>query len=560
LLVGTTIWWLFFWTALGLCLGSFLNVVIYRLPREQSLCRPRFSHCPNCGHRIRWYDNIPVVSFLRLGGRCRDCQASISLRYPIVEMLTALVVLVVFDAFFVARTRVGLCNQPYLTWALAEDWPIFLAHVVLFGCLLAMAVIDLQEYWVDVRFTTVATLAGFVLHALWTPFYSLPGAPGTRAWPRPGDSTAFGAVAALLGLGLAWLWLRTRPEPALIEEPAPEPPLAPSPYDEPCRPDIPRDEGADVAAAPEPLPDPGHPDFIGTSRAGGRGSEGELVPDGPASQNGAPPQLEATEGANIVPESTGQGRLPRLGLVAVGAILLVTLVWMGLEAVSPDAPRSTWRSLGPILLVFVLVLAEAAVPRGADQEIMHAIEAERHSARRTALGELALLAPAIILGAAGVWLGLGQGAVAERLTGTLHLRPSGTWQPFYGLATAAAGYVIGGGIGWAVRIVFTLVFGKEAFGVGDIHMMAAAGCVAGWPVVLLAFIVTIFVALAAWVATLPFKRTRAIPLVPWLALGYLVVVVHYESLLRFGPVANTLEVVRLLSRGPAPTWPAGVMP
>jgi len=542
LLLGTTIWWLFFWTVLGLCLGSFLNVVVYRLPREQSLCHPRFSHCPNCGHRIRWYDNIPVLSFARLGGRCRDCRSPISLRYPIVEMLTALVVLVLFDAFFVARTRVGLCNQPYLTWALAEDWPIFLAHVVLFGCLLAMAVIDLQEYWVDVRFTTVATVGGFVLHALWTPFYSLPGVTGARTWPRPADATALGAVAALLGLGLTWIWLRRRPEPALTDEPMPEPPPDPS------RPDVRRDEGADAEAALGTLPN-------------GRGSEEEPLPDGRGSEATMPQPAEAAAGVGAAPVSSKAGRLPRVGLVAVGAVLLVTLVWMGWDAVRGEDPQpAAWRSLGPILLVFVLVLAEAAVPRGADQEIIHAIEAERHSARRMALGELAVLAPAIILGALGVWLGLTRGAAAERLGDVLHLRPTGNWQPFYGLATAATGYVIGGGIGWAVRIVFTLVFGKEAFGVGDIHMMAAAGCVAGWPVVLLAFIVTIFVALAAWVATLPFKRTRAIPLVPWLALGYLVVVVHFEALLRFGPVANTLEVVRLLSRGPAPVWPGGVLP
>ncbi|MCP4249080.1 MAG: prepilin peptidase, partial [bacterium] len=146
-------WWLAFWTVFGLCIGSFLNVIIYRLPRNQSLYNPRWSHCPACGHRIRWYDNLPVLSFALLSGRCRDCRSVISLRYPIVEMLTALVVLVIFDAFFVARVREGLLNQPGLTWGVAQDWPVFLAHLVLFACLLAMAAIDLKEYWVDIRFT-----------------------------------------------------------------------------------------------------------------------------------------------------------------------------------------------------------------------------------------------------------------------------------------------------------------------------------------------------------------------------------------------------------------------
>jgi len=73
--------------AYGLVTGSFLNVVVYRLPREMSLLRPR-SHCPACGSLVRWYDNVPVLSYLVLGGRCRRCGAAISPRYPLVELIT----------------------------------------------------------------------------------------------------------------------------------------------------------------------------------------------------------------------------------------------------------------------------------------------------------------------------------------------------------------------------------------------------------------------------------------------------------------------------------------
>jgi len=72
----------------GLAFGSFLNVCIARVPRGESIVRPR-SHCPRCGHPIRWYDNIPVLSYALLGGRCRDCRVRISALYPLVEMLTA---------------------------------------------------------------------------------------------------------------------------------------------------------------------------------------------------------------------------------------------------------------------------------------------------------------------------------------------------------------------------------------------------------------------------------------------------------------------------------------
>ena len=79
----------------GLCIGSFLNVCIYRLPASKSISHPR-SSCTNCGELIRFYDNIPVLSYLLLRGRCRFCREPISLRYPIIELLAGLFALVTF--------------------------------------------------------------------------------------------------------------------------------------------------------------------------------------------------------------------------------------------------------------------------------------------------------------------------------------------------------------------------------------------------------------------------------------------------------------------------------
>jgi leader peptidase (prepilin peptidase)/N-methyltransferase len=79
----------------GLIFGSFVNVCIFRLPRKESIVFPG-SHCPRCGHAIRWYDNVPVLSYLILRGRCRDCQVSISPLYPGVEALTAIVFVLTF--------------------------------------------------------------------------------------------------------------------------------------------------------------------------------------------------------------------------------------------------------------------------------------------------------------------------------------------------------------------------------------------------------------------------------------------------------------------------------
>lgn len=94
----------------GMIVGSFLNVCIYRLPVSRSIVRPR-SQCPHCGHPIRAFDNIPVLSYLVLRGRCRDCGARIPLRYPLVEFLSG-----VFAAMTVARFGLGL--QAALIFAL----------------------------------------------------------------------------------------------------------------------------------------------------------------------------------------------------------------------------------------------------------------------------------------------------------------------------------------------------------------------------------------------------------------------------------------------------------
>jgi len=80
----------------GLCFGSFFNVLIYRLPLNQSIIKPN-SSCPNCKIEIKWYHNIPVLSYVFLRGKCANCQYKISLFYPFVELLTAIITVLLFD-------------------------------------------------------------------------------------------------------------------------------------------------------------------------------------------------------------------------------------------------------------------------------------------------------------------------------------------------------------------------------------------------------------------------------------------------------------------------------
>ena len=115
------------WFVLGAFVGSFLNVCIWRLPRSQSIVRPR-SACPHCHHSIAWYDNIPLVSFVLLGARCRHCRAPIHWRYPIVEALGGLAAAVALHHF-----GVGLKGLVYLVfvWALIVASAIDFEHQII---------------------------------------------------------------------------------------------------------------------------------------------------------------------------------------------------------------------------------------------------------------------------------------------------------------------------------------------------------------------------------------------------------------------------------------------
>jgi leader peptidase (prepilin peptidase)/N-methyltransferase len=85
----------------GLCIGSFLNVCIYRLPQSKSIVHPR-SMCPNCGTLIRFYDNIPILSYIALRGKCRHCKAHISPRYPVIEFMSGILAVGIFIKYGIA--------------------------------------------------------------------------------------------------------------------------------------------------------------------------------------------------------------------------------------------------------------------------------------------------------------------------------------------------------------------------------------------------------------------------------------------------------------------------
>ena len=151
----------FFW---GAAWGSFLNVVIWRLPRQMSLVHPP-SACPKCGSRIRWYDNVPVLGWLWLRGRCRDCGTRISARYPFVEALVGVLSLAVF--WHVAAGRIVVDDFGVIdTQLLAGVGVQFIAHFYLVAVLVAVAFIDLDLTIIPHRLTFPLIAWGLAMAAL----------------------------------------------------------------------------------------------------------------------------------------------------------------------------------------------------------------------------------------------------------------------------------------------------------------------------------------------------------------------------------------------------------
>ncbi len=161
-------WWLTagFTLAIGGAIGSFLNVVVYRLPLGLSLVRPG-SRCPKCGTPIRPLDNIPVLGWLKLGGRCRACDQKIDARYPLVELATALAFLVV--AWFEPLS--GGANLPVpVAWESTNQlWALYGYHTVLVAGLMCAALLEYDGRALPAKVIMPVLVVGLVapLWATW---------------------------------------------------------------------------------------------------------------------------------------------------------------------------------------------------------------------------------------------------------------------------------------------------------------------------------------------------------------------------------------------------------
>lgn len=433
---------------IGLCVGSFLNVVVYRMPLGLSISQPRWSFCPSCRTTLRWYDNIPVLGWLLLGARCRYCRRPISAQYPLVEAATGLAFVLTYHLLMTAEARVVSFDETgatMLATSIQRDAPLLLAWLVLVACLIACASMDLIAYVIDTRITDVALGAGVVLCALWPrPEFFMKGAVS----PMTAAATAAFVVSAVL------LWRHARRE------------------------------------------DAEHDDESGE----------EHVDSG-----------EATGDRQKAPSSYAAIAVAIFIFVGVSAWLLATPMLPG--EVSASSARLAVVAAFAILFVAMVLLG--GQQRDVDDELEAVIDAEAPGARRVAAGEVLWLLPALAAAAVVFLLVRYVPAIGGVWESIVSWNPAGEFTPLGGAAFAMHGAIIAATAGWIIRIVFTVALGREAFGVGDIYILGAAGAIAGWDIALLGFLLSVFVALAGWILGLLLKRPSMIPFGPPLAIGFL---------------------------------------
>lgn len=460
--------------AFGACVGSLINVIVYRLPRGIGIVTPP-SRCSACQTRLTWRENIPILGWVILRGRCRFCKARISPEYPLVEGITAALFAGLFVLWYVVPTHASAAGidwgQVRPEWALngfGRTWPAFVVLAALVSSLVAVTIIDARTFTIPLVLVWVPAVVAVVLHtghAVWieqtigglrftnAAVYRGTGEPPSWTIPIPGPEEwrAVGAaIGGVAGLGVSWLLVRT----GLLK--------------------------------------PSFADYHEWEQSAMVGARVGTTPGDQPSADGLGAAIAAPQGDGAAPGTDGAGGAASQSALVAGS----------------GAPES-----GSV------ASTEPAGP---------AIWTQYPHARREMVREVLYLAPCLGLGVFGSW-------VAWRLAGpwtfdpaTLQSWPSepvALWLRVF--SGVLLGYLIGGGVVWGVRILGSIAFGKEAMGLGDVHLMAMVGACCGWIDATLAFFLAAFVCLGWTIlgAAVGGRLKRAVPYGPFLAVATLLVLI-----------------------------------
>lgn len=405
--------------ALGASAGSLINVLVYRLPLGLSVVTPP-SRCPSCSTRLTWRENIPILGWLFLGGRCRFCRSKISPEYPIVELVVA----VLFAGFYLLWYIVppdtrwlgidfGAVAPP---WAgpskgfvspLAQTFPTFGIFLTLLGCLVAMTLVDAKTFTIPLVLAWVPAIVALLVHPVHA--FIIEKTAGHLWRTAPG-----------------WEWTI-------------------------------------------PTPGPNGWYWVGFALGGAIGLAGSMA------------------------------------LLAAG---LITRSFADYE---------DWEKKAR---------AEAGEGKELDQQELWI---QYPYARREMVKELAFLALPVLGAIIGGW---GAEQIIARTVGWTVDPVTLTYVTTYhvplwlsALSGVLLGYLVGGGVAWCIRVFGSLGFGKEAMGLGDVHLMAAVGACLGWIDAVVAFFLAAFVGVAWALLGVVFGGLRRqLPYGPHLAVASVLVV------------------------------------
>ncbi|MCA9306464.1 MAG: prepilin peptidase [Phycisphaerales bacterium] len=456
---------LLFVFALGAIVGSFVNVVAYRVPMGLSLIRPG-SRCPSCETPLTWRENFPIFGWIALGGKCRFCKSRISAEYPLVEFVTAVLFALPYAIWYMRPSVLGWAlDVAWWTpeWALdglVRTWPMYFLILVMMGCLIAITLVDAKTFQIPISIPW--GMAGIALvvhpaHALWL---STTKAGGLKHsvfdWTIPTFDGAWLGAALGAGVGLVLaavlLWMKVLPQ---------------------------------------------------------------SFSDYEAWEKEATAALERAEAEGKATEDEGEsvgGLLARTFFLTAPA---VAGMWGGYGIGLSMGQEMLGLGVGTVLGLVVGVVLRATVGGRSGSEGDPVWVGYPH-ARREMMKEILFLLP-VVAGAAGGWiLGDSMGVLGD--------------PPLWLLALGGSvgGIIVGGGLVWAVRILGSLAFGKEAMGLGDVHLMAGVGAVVGVVDPVLAFFVAPFLGIAWAVGSVffgkMFKREgTALPYGPHLATATIIV-------------------------------------
>jgi prepilin signal peptidase PulO-like enzyme (type II secretory pathway) len=504
--------WIVFVFAWGACAGSLINVLVYRLPLGLDVIWTP-SRCPACGTKLTWRENIPVFGWLFLGGKCRFCRSKISAEYPLVELLVGLLWVALFVFWYVLPTHTTWLGVDWGAvrpeWAVHDSfdgwprdtWHVFIALAVLIASLVAMTLVDAKTFTIPLALPWFATIVGILFNTIGGLLVgSFPGFLRTHAhgwaWalPNPGGSdpgSAIGwwwtgaSIGGSLGIALSvWFlkmgWLRRS-------------------FD-----DYAQWEDAALKEMREKS-----------------GSSVPQIDDAPPARlDVATDEMIAEAGKSLVSERAGAGVSNVLKFTFGWLLTIVVLGTINAFihrsiSIKPWAGLALGAVIGPMvgaLMSRVKQTPTQAVDKTSDPSAPELWIAYPH-ARREMLKEVLFLTPCLALAWLGGW-------------GFAHFAGHTPQLWLVALSSSLMGYLIGAGVIWMIRIFGSLAFGKEAMGLGDVHMMGAVGACIGW------IDATLAVPLAAvcglyWVIISSIRNSptgRAMPFGPYLAVGTMLVI------------------------------------